>query len=219
MHARGARTGQAGGRNTDLSGHARYEAVRSASMLCRKTLDLGVCGVMKRAIISGLVAVLLVACEDREQPTGPSGDESLGQIFEIDNVFFEYDSELGFWSAAIGIPSHIVVYESDAILAYRFFDSVPDGDGGEADAWEMLPNVYFLDAGTIQYVFNHTFFDVELIIDGNYDLRNLATRFTDDQLFRFVVAPAAFVTQSGVDIADYEAVVKALEIVGDYRLK
>lgn len=173
---------------------------------------------MKKAIIAGLVAVLLVACEDERGPAGPSGDESLGQIFEINDVFFEYESDLGFWSTAIGIPSQVVVYESDAILAYRFVDSVSDGAGEDADAWEMLPNVYFLDAGTIQYVFNHTFFDVELIIDGNYDLRDLDPRFTDDQLFRFVVAPAAFVTQSGVDIADYQAVVEALEIVGDYRL-
>lgn len=176
---------------------------------------------MKRVIISGLVAVavLLIGCEDTDDPAGPPGDEALGQVFEAD-VSFDYDSDAGFWTVAIGIPSRIVVYESDAVLAYRFVGSVPDGDGGEAVAWEMLPNVHFLDAvNTIQYVFNHTYFDVELVIDGNFDLRNLDPGFTDDQLFRFVVAPAAFVTESSVDITDYEAVVKALEIVGDHRLK
>lgn len=165
---------------------------------------------MKKAIISGLIAILLAACEREEGPTGPPGDEFLGQVFEAD-VSFDYDSELGFWSDLIDIPSLIEVFDSDVILAYRF---LPD-----PDVWEMLPNVYFVEGGTIQYVFNHTVSDVEVIIDGNFDLGDLDREFTDDQLFRFVVVPAAFVTQSGVDIADYEAVVKALEIVGDYRLK
>lgn len=166
---------------------------------------------MNKVIISGLVALLLAGCEDSDDPAGP-GDEALGQVFEVDDVSFDYDSDLGFWSAAIDIPSRIDVYESDVVLAYRLVDSVSDGTGGEAYVWEMLPNVYFLDADNIiQYVFNHTFFDVELIIDGNHDLRNLDSGFTDDQSFRFVVAPAAFVTQSGVDIADYEAVLKALQ--------
>lgn len=174
---------------------------------------------MKKAIISGLVAVLLVGCEDQEGPAGPPGDEFLGQIFEVDNVFFDYDSDLSYWSTAIGIPSNIIVYESDAILAYRFVESVSDGDGGEADVWEMLPNVFFLDADNIiQYVFSHTFFDVEVIIDGNHSVRDLDPAFTDNQSFRFVVVPAAFVTEGGVDIADYEAVLEALNIVGDYRL-
>lgn len=171
---------------------------------------------MNKAMISGLAVLLLSGCEDREDPIGP-GDEFLGQVFEAD-VSFNY-SELGFWSAGFEIPSDIVVFESDVVLAYRWVESVSDGDGGEADVWEMLPNVYFLDADNIiQYVFNHTYFDIELVIDGNHDLRDLDPGYTDDQLFRFVVAPAEFVTENRVDITDYDAVVKALKIVGEHRL-
>lgn len=170
--------------------------------------------VMKNAIVPGLVVVLLAACEDDRDPAEP-GNEFLGQVFE-DYVSFDYSSDPGFWSVQIGIPSSIVVYESDAVLAYRYVESVSDGANGDADVWEMLPSVYFLGAGDIiQYVFNHTYFDVELIIDGNFDLRDLDRGYTDDQLFRFVVAPAAFITESKVDIADYEAVVEALGITGD----
>lgn len=164
---------------------------------------------MKKVIISGLVALLLAGCEESDNPAGPPGDEALGQVFEAD-ISFDYDAELGFWSVLIDIPSRIEIFDSDVLLAYRF---LPD-----PGVWEMLPNVYFVEGGTIQYVFNHTVSDVEVLIDGNFDLRDLDRDFTDDQLFRFVVVPAAFVTESGVDISDYEAVLKALQIVGDHRL-
>lgn len=167
---------------------------------------------MKKAIILGLVGSLVAACEDERGPAGP-GDDSLGQVFEVD-LSFDYDSENRFWITGTGIPSDIVVYESDVVLAYRFVDELPNGDF----VWEMLPNVYFLEGGTIQYVFNHTVADVELIIDGNFDLRDLHPDYTDDQLFRFVVAPAAFVTENKVDLTDYEAVVEALGITGEYRI-
>jgi hypothetical protein len=178
---------------------------------------------MKKAIFAGAVALLLAACEGPrgpEGPMGPPGDEFLGQIFEIDEVYFDYDSDLSYWLANIAVPSGIMVYESDAILAYRYVDSVSNGDNEVADVWEMLPNVYFLDGrDMIQYVFNHTYFDVELIIDGNHDLRDLDPGFTDDQSFRFVVVPAGFVTQSGVDLTDYDAVVGSLRIVDrEHRL-
>lgn len=173
---------------------------------------------MKKAIILGLVGSLVAACEDERGPAGP-GDEFVGQVFEVDDVSFDYESEFDVWSAVIGIPSGIVVYESDVILAYRFIGLVSDGADDDADLWEMLPNVHFRDADNIiQYVFNHTFFDVELIIDGNFNLSNLHPDFTDDQVFRFVVVPAAFVTENKVDLADYEAVVEALGITGEYRI-
>jgi hypothetical protein len=169
---------------------------------------------MKKAIIAASAALVLAACEGPEGPAGPPADELLGQVFEVDEVYFDYRSEVNYWSVNIGVPSGIIVFESDVILAYRYLHSVSSGANEVADVWEMLPNVYFLGGGDIiQYVFNHTYFDVQLIIDGNHDLRNLDPGFTDDQSFRFVIVPAAFITQSSVDLTDYRAVVGSLRIV------
>ena len=68
-------------------------------------------------------------------------------------------------------------------------------NGGSADAWSALPQNFFLGNGDIiQYVFNHTFFDVELLIDGNFDLSLLGSDFTSDQVFRIAVVPSEFAT-------------------------
>jgi len=56
------------------------------------------------------------------------------------------------------------------------------------------------------------FFDVKLIIDGNFDLSTLGAGFTQNQTFRFVIVPADFGFKSGVDITDYHAVMHALKI-------
>lgn len=171
---------------------------------------------MKKAIVSSIAVVLLAGCDGVEGPAGPPGQDFLGQVFDVDAVFLDYSSELGYWSAAIDIPSRIEIYESDAVLAYRLVDVLTDDNGNVADVWEMLPNVYFLAGGDIiQYVFNHTFFDVELIVDGNHDLSDLDPRFTDDQSFRFVVVPSEFVQESRVDITNHDAVLDALGIVID----
>ena len=91
---------------------------------------------------------------------------------------------------------------------YRFDGQVGLNDGSTADLWSLIPQNFFTDEGTIQYVSAHTFIDVELFIDGNYDLSNLDFGYTDDQIFRFVVVPSDFALT--VDVTDYNAVMNAL---------
>ncbi|HEY9183841.1 MAG TPA: hypothetical protein VIM94_00790 [Salegentibacter sp.] len=76
----------------------------------------------------------------------------------------------------------------------------------------MIPQNFFLDQGTIQYVYNHTDVDVELIIDGNFDLSNLDAGFTQDQVFRFVIVPSDFAESTGLDVANFNAVMNALDL-------
>jgi len=130
----------------------------------------------------------------------------LGQTFEIENIDFGYLPETGTYNAIIDIPAEIEVLESDAILVYRL--EINDG----IETWSLIPQNFFLEQGTIQYVYNHTATDVELIIDGNFDLSTLSPDFTQDQVFRFVVVPSDFATTSGVDVSNYEAVMSALDI-------
>ncbi|HIB48004.1 MAG TPA: collagen-like protein [Flavobacteriaceae bacterium] len=141
-------------------------------------------------------ALIFSSCEGDPGPPGPQGEPGiniLGQVFEV-NVNFQYNPDTGLQEALVNFPSTVEVFESDAILVYRLEKVVP-ANGGSADAWSALPQNFFLGNGDIiQYVFNHTFFDVELLIDGNFDLSLLGSDFTSDQVFRIAVVPSEFAT-------------------------
>ncbi len=141
------------------------------------------------AITSSLI---FASCEGDQGPPGLDGINILGQVFEA-NVDFGYDGSTNLFSSGIiTIPNNIEVFESDVILVYRFEEQVIVG-GQATDVWSPLPQNFFLNNGDIiQYVFNHTFVDVEVLIDGNFDLSTLGTGFTDDQIFRIAVVPAEF---------------------------
>lgn len=112
----------------------------------------------------------------------------LGQTFEVTTTLFLNSNTNIYETDFISIPSNIEVFESDAILAYRL-EAVANGN----DVWSQLPQNFFLSNGDIiQYVFNHTFFDVQVQLDGQYDPNTLPVDFTDNQTFRFVVVPSEF---------------------------
>ncbi|MDT0554978.1 collagen-like protein [Patiriisocius hiemis] len=112
----------------------------------------------------------------------------LAQTFEVTTTLFFNSNTNIYETDFISIPSNIEVFESDAILAYRL-EAVANGN----DVWSQLPQNFFLSNGDIiQYVFNHTFFDVQVQLDGQYDPNTLPVDFTDNQTFRFVVVPSEF---------------------------
>jgi len=167
----------------------------------------------KISLLFAFIAFGLTSCSSDEPgpqgPQGPPGEPGvniLGQTFEFEDVDFDYYEDDNFYATVITIPSEIEVIESDAILVYR--REVVDG----TETWSMIPQNFFLDEGIIQYVFNHTASDIELLIDGNFDLSGLEDGFTQDQFFRFFVVPSDFAVDSGVDVSDYEAVREALEL-------
>ena len=138
-----------------------------------------------------LSAICFQSCEGVPGPQGPQGDPGiniLGQVFEV-TVDFAYDGNNNLQvSPLISFPSSIEVFESDVVLVYRL-ETVENG----FDVWSPLPQNFFLNGNNIiQYVFNHTFVDVELLIDGNFNLATLGSGFTNDQIFRIAVVPAEF---------------------------
>lgn len=173
---------------------------------------------MKRIyFLLSFVLIAFTSCSDDGEmgppgPPGPQGPEGepgvniVGQTFEIEGIDFEYFPDFGTYSVIVGIPAEIEVLESDAILVYRL--EINDG----LETWSLIPQNFFLEQGTMQYVYNHTPDDVEIIIDGNFDLSTLGAEFTQDQVFRFVVVPSDFATTSGVDVSNFEAVMSALDI-------
>lgn len=140
-------------------------------------------------------------------PPGEDGLDGLGWTLE-QTVNFDYFPDLNMYSAFITIPDNVTTInpDADAVLVYRL--EVVDG----LDTWSMIPQNFFLDQGTIQYVFNHTASDVEILIDGNFDLSTLSTGFTNDQTFRIVVVPSDFAVANDVDVSDYQAVMSVLGI-------
>jgi len=164
---------------------------------------------MKKLLFTlGTIFFLFTACEGPQGPPGFDGINILGQTFQR-TVNFQFNNQNGLQEFLVTIPNSIEVFESDAILVYRLDGQLPDN----VDLWSLIPQNFFLDNGDIiQYVYNHTFFDVMLQIDGNFDLSTVPVGFTQNQTFRFVVVPSDFAINSGVDISDYNAVMQALDL-------
>lgn len=160
-------------------------------------------------------AFALTSCSD-DGPVGPPGSPGedginiLGTTYEYD-VNFEYLASDNYYSALLDFDQ---IEPSDGVLVYRL-EVAQDSNGDNIDTWSLLPQVFFLEQGIIQYVFTHSTVDVELIIDGNFDLSNLENGFTQNQVFRVIVVPSdpeGFATSMGVDLSDMEAVLKTLNI-------
>src|SRR5699024_10779847 len=140
-----------------------------------------------------------------EGPEGPPGDEGngiLGQTFEFEDIDFEYEPDSELYSFVIEIPEEIEVLESDAILVYKW-EILIDSDKNEHEAFSLIPQDLFSDEGTVHYAYSHTTEAIELLIDEDFDMSNLSSDFTQDQIFRFVVVPSDFAKDPNVNIKDY----------------
>jgi hypothetical protein len=155
-----------------------------------------------------LITVMLSSCEGPQGPPGPPGfngqdgldaDEYAALSFER-IVDFQYFNDSGLQEAIVNLPFDIL--DSDVVLVYRL-EAIVEIDGIPTEAWSALPQNFFLnDTDIIQYVFNHTFADVQLLIDGNFDLSTLGPDFTQEQVFRFVIVPADAI--NGVDVSSLD---------------
>lgn len=167
-------------------------------------------------------AILLTSCSNGDTgpqgppgPQGPAGEDGLdglGYTYE-NTVNFDYYSDTNTYSVLVDIPDEVATInpDADAVLVYRL-EVVQANDGSDLDTWSLIPQNFFINQGTIQYVYNHTVNDVELIIDGNFDLSNLDASFTQNQTFRFVVVPSDFLATTGVDASNMQAVLNALNM-------
>lgn len=136
--------------------------------------------------------VLFTSCEGEPGPPGLNGQDFLAQVFET-TVNFQYNgSNNNFETPFIGFP--FTVYESDVVLVYRYEGQAPIGGGSTADVWSPLPqNIFYNNGDIIQIIFTNTFVDVQMLIEGNFDLSTLNDgSVLDNQTFRIAVVPAEF---------------------------
>ncbi|MCM4151283.1 collagen-like protein [Arenibacter sp. N53] len=177
-------------------------------------------------LLGAFIALFFISCEGPAGPPGFDGfdgqdgldgqngqDGIQGQVFEVDNVNFNYDAGGDIFTYIITFAdfTSFEVFESDAVLVYRYDGTVDYQDNTSADAWSLIPQNFFLPEGTIQYTNAHTFIDVELFIDGNFNLANLDPDFTDNQLFRIVILPSQF-AESKLDKSNINAVMRTLGV-------
>ncbi len=148
-------------------------------------------------------SILITSCEGDQGPPGADGINILGQVFE---VTVDFTPGNGF-SRLVTFPSNIEVFESDVVLVYLLEGTTP-GNGGPIDIWSQLPQTYFVNQGTLVYTFDHTFLDVMLFLDGNFDLSTLGPVYTDDQVFRIAIVPSEF---GSIDLT-MEELLQVLEI-------
>lgn len=141
-------------------------------------------------------------------PQGPQGDPGvniLGKVFEIEGnlnnannyrLFFEF-------------PQTVEVFESDVVLVYRLWEVIEEQGKDPLDVWRLLPQTVFLQQGPMQYTFDHTFLDVSVMLEAQFNRGTLDRRWTEKQVFRVVVLPAEFGRNGrlpAVDYTNYEAV-------------
>lgn len=177
---------------------------------------------MKRIkVLFGIVlAILAIGCEGPEGPPGPPGFDGLdgldgqdginilGQVLEIEGSFSPENE----YSIFFEFPQTVEVFESDVVLVYILWEQVDDPDGGDPiDVWRLLPQTRILDQGLLQYNYDHTFLDVSVFLESDFDLGTLLPGDTDNQIFRIAIVPAEFGTDSSVDLTNLDAVMSAMK--------
>ncbi len=166
-------------------------------------------------IFSTIILAIFTACEGPIGPPGPPGLDGvngqdginlLGQVIEIEGTFEDAND----YSLFFEFPLTIEVFESDIVLVYILWGQTEDADGLPVDIWRLLPQTRLLDQGILQYNYDHTFFDVSIFLESDFDLSTLLPGDTDNQVFRIAVMPADFLQGSRVNLSNIEVVMDML---------
>ena len=168
-------------------------------------------------ILAALLLMIFPSCEGPVGPPGPPGFDGrdgldgvniLGQVIEIEGTFNNNNG----YSLLFEFPQTVEVFESDVILVYILWDQTQDGNGVPVDIWRLLPQTRLLNQGILQYNYDHTFFDVSIFLESDFDLGTLQPGDTDNQIFRIAVVPADFAAGSKTNFSNIETVMSLLNV-------
>ena len=170
--------------------------------------------------LTACLSLIFVSCEG---PTGPPGFDGrdgldgldgqdginiLGQVLEIEGDFNAGNEYAIFYE----FPQTVEVFESDIVLVYILWDQTEDGNGETVDIWRLLPQTRILDQGLLQYNFDHTFLDVSVFLESDFDLGTLTAGDTDNQIFRIAIMPSDFNSTAKLNTSDLNAVMSSLNV-------
>lgn len=143
----------------------------------------------------------------RDGQDGQDGVNILGQVLDIEGSFTPEND----FAILYEFPQTIEVFETDVVLVYLLWDQTEDGNGEAVDIWRLMPQTRILDQGLLQYNYDHTFLDVNLFLEADFDLTTLPTGDTDNQVFRIAVLPAEM-TQGKLDTSNIHSVMGRLNV-------
>lgn len=175
---------------------------------------------MKKAtLLFGTFLILLfVSCSGPEGPPGFDGfdgqdgqdglDAPLSQVIDIEGDFTLADDYAIFYE----FPQTVEVFETDIVLVYLLWDQTEDSTGEAVDIWRLMPQTRILDQGLLQYNYDHTFLDVNLFLEADFDLATLAAGDTDAQVFRIAILPAELAAGGKMDKSNVANVMQTLGV-------
>lgn len=177
---------------------------------------------MKKLInIFGIaLTFFIVSCEGPAGPPGRDGFDGLdgldgldginilGQVIEIEGSFSSQND----YSIFYEFPQNVEVFESDIVLVYLLWDQVSGGNDAPIDIWRLLPQTRILDQGLLQYNYDHTFEDVSIFLESDFNLDTLLPGDTENQVFRIAVVPAEFAFGSKMDRSNINSVMATLNV-------
>ena len=142
-------------------------------------------------VFGAFLTLFLISCEGpigppgfdgfdgRDGLNGEDGVNILGAVIDIEGTFSaDMDYTIGY-----EFPNTIEVFETDVVLVYLLWGQTEDGNGELVDIWRLMPQTRILDQGLLQYNFDHTFFDVTMFLEADFDLATLPAGDTDNQVF------------------------------------
>ncbi len=174
-------------------------------------------------VLGCLFALLFIACEGPQGPPGFDGFDGLdgrdgidgqdgvnilGKVIDIEGTFSPENEYAIFFE----FPQTIEVFETDVVLVYLLWDQTEDANGEAVDIWRLLPQTRILDQGLLQYNYDHTFLDVNIFLESDFDLSTLQPGDTDNQVFRIAVLPAETAQGSKLDVSNIYSVMGRLNI-------
>lgn len=163
-----------------------------------------------------IVGMLFTSCtvqdglDGRDGRDGIDGEDGInvtGTIYEIEGTFSAENEYLLDYT----FPTTVEVLETDIVLVYILWDQTVDSNNVPVDIWRLLPQTRLLDQGILQYNFDHTFFDVNIFMEADFDLGTLSAGDTDDQIFRVAILPADM-GSSKLNTSNMQDVIAALGV-------
>jgi hypothetical protein len=161
------------------------------------------------AILGLLGLILFQACEGPQGPPGfdgldgQDGLDGVNIVSEVFEVEVDFNEENNFQEIFTFDPA---IFDSDVVIAFIQWDA-----DGSNPIWRALPQTVFFEEGVLMYNYDFTSNDFSVFLDGPLDYTLLGPEWTNNQLFRVVVVPGDF-GSSRVDLTDYEAVTKYLDL-------
>jgi len=155
-------------------------------------------------LMLAIVSVFTVSCDNDDDVQYVDNDTYAGVIEITRNFQYNSTEDVYFINQSISMEP------SDMALVYRLKDGSNNGD-----VWEQIPRtLYFSGGRELDYDFDFTQKDVQILAGGNYDISTTPT-YLNNQTFRIVLVPAGFLNKGAtppVDYSDYNAVIKYYNI-------